>query len=418
MTRRPPIVLDIRLWLAFVGVFATLCSHANSNGLVVYLSDYLSGDYYFAPLPELMADPSQQSFIQPAKLSLPKDFRRSVELGNHDIAGDGTEIVFAARTKRRKDWDIYTGRTDYTNGRITDIVRIVSTRGVRDEDPRFDWSRDANGLHRIVYKCGGDICVYANSAISKVIEDSDCELWAPSFNSEGSAVSYARRCDGSGSDRIWYAYLNAPENREQVPLPGGEGGPDRFAHFQDPEALIYSHVMADTGAASLWRYYPPTRKFDRLTLNTNTNSDDDAYPDKSNPNRIAYIGWQEGSGYNLFIYEGGVSYKLSHNVPMLAPVIFQLENSSEPPNPPPSSGDISLGTSGYKVKGRQKADLTWTGATGTDIDVFRDGANVATTDNDGAYTDPINRKGGGSYTYLVCEAGTSNCSNESVVSFN
>ena len=82
----------------------------------------------------------------------------------------------------------------------------------------------------------------------------------------------------------------------------------------------------------------------------------------------------------------------------------------------PPSGGISLSVAAYKVKGVQKADLTWSGATSTTVDVFRDGTKIATT-NEGAYTDNINKKGGGSYTYTVCEAGTSACSNEATASY-
>ena len=76
-----------------------------------------------------------------------------------------------------------------------------------------------------------------------------------------------------------------------------------------------------------------------------------------------------------------------------------------------SSGDFTLNVSAYKVRGTLYADLTWSGATSTDIDVYRDGSLVATTANDGAYTDGPVGKGGGSATYQVCEAGTSTCSN-------
>ena len=80
-------------------------------------------------------------------------------------------------------------------------------------------------------------------------------------------------------------------------------------------------------------------------------------------------------------------------------------------------GGFTLSVSGYKVKGVQHADLTWSGATATSVDVYRDGSKLTTTANDGTYTDTINRKGGGSYTYKVCEAGTSTCSNEATVVF-
>ena len=78
---------------------------------------------------------------------------------------------------------------------------------------------------------------------------------------------------------------------------------------------------------------------------------------------------------------------------------------------------ISLSVLAYKVRGLQKADLSWSDATSTNVDVYRDGALIATTPNDGFYTDDINARGGGSYTYQICEAGTSTCSNEATASY-
>lgn len=82
----------------------------------------------------------------------------------------------------------------------------------------------------------------------------------------------------------------------------------------------------------------------------------------------------------------------------------------------PSTSGITLTATGYKVKGRQKVDLTWTG-TSAAIDIYRDGSVITATTNDGAYTDNIDNRGGGSYTYRVCEAGTSTCSNDATVTF-
>jgi thermitase len=91
--------------------------------------------------------------------------------------------------------------------------------------------------------------------------------------------------------------------------------------------------------------------------------------------------------------------------------------TADVPAPPPAN--ISLSATGYKVKGLQKVDLRWTGASSAYVDVWRNGAIVsaAAESNDGAYTDPINRNGSGSYTYKLCEAGTATCSNEAVVVF-
>ncbi len=83
-----------------------------------------------------------------------------------------------------------------------------------------------------------------------------------------------------------------------------------------------------------------------------------------------------------------------------------------------STGDeINLSATGYKIKGLQKVDLTWSGATSGDIAITRNGNDLATTNNDGAYTDNIDLRGNGSYTYKICEAGTATCSNEISVNF-
>ena len=76
-----------------------------------------------------------------------------------------------------------------------------------------------------------------------------------------------------------------------------------------------------------------------------------------------------------------------------------------------------MSASGYKVQGRQRADLSWTGATSSNVDVYRDGSLIVTTSNDGAYTDNINRKGGGSYTYQICEEASSTCTTTVTVNF-
>lgn len=81
------------------------------------------------------------------------------------------------------------------------------------------------------------------------------------------------------------------------------------------------------------------------------------------------------------------------------------------------SGGFTLSTTGYKVKGRQKADLSWSGASGASVDVYRDGLLVVTTSNDGSHTDAIDARGNGSYVYQVCEAVSSTCSNTSTVAF-
>jgi hypothetical protein len=81
----------------------------------------------------------------------------------------------------------------------------------------------------------------------------------------------------------------------------------------------------------------------------------------------------------------------------------------------PDSGRLAVRA--YKVKGQQKADLTWSGLDGASVDVYRNGSRVASPANSGGMTDHINKNGGGSYRYKVCVSGTATCSNEAAVSF-
>ncbi|HYO46801.1 MAG TPA: S8 family serine peptidase [Gemmatimonadota bacterium] len=94
---------------------------------------------------------------------------------------------------------------------------------------------------------------------------------------------------------------------------------------------------------------------------------------------------------------------------------YAAVTGSAPPPPPPS--DITLAVSKRQDRNRWFADLSWSGATGASVDVYRNGALGTTTANDGAYSENLGRKPKGTFTYKVCEAGTTTCSNEASISF-
>lgn len=95
--------------------------------------------------------------------------------------------------------------------------------------------------------------------------------------------------------------------------------------------------------------------------------------------------------------------------------IYEVAPGESGASPPPP---ISLSARGYKVKGRQRVDLTWSGATSAEVDIRRNGLPLATTANDTSYTDNIDQKGSGTYRYVLCEAGSSTkCSAEVTVTF-
>ena len=87
------------------------------------------------------------------------------------------------------------------------------------------------------------------------------------------------------------------------------------------------------------------------------------------------------------------------------------------PDPDPAPSSIVLAARGYKVKGQQRVDLTWSGAQTTGVVIHRNTSTIPTS-NDGSHTDSLNVKGAGTYTYKVCDTATpAVCSNSVTVTF-
>ena len=69
------------------------------------------------------------------------------------------------------------------------------------------------------------------------------------------------------------------------------------------------------------------------------------------------------------------------------------------------------------MKGVRYADLSWSGSTASQLDVYRNGARITTVANDSSHTDRIGGKGAGTFRYKLCGAGTTTCSNEAAIIF-
>jgi lysyl endopeptidase len=83
----------------------------------------------------------------------------------------------------------------------------------------------------------------------------------------------------------------------------------------------------------------------------------------------------------------------------------------------PGSASIILSLQQIKSKGVKYVKLTWTGAVGTNVNIYRNGSLLVTTTNDGEYTDDLGKRPSGTYTYKVCETDASACSNEPSVTY-
>jgi len=73
---------------------------------------------------------------------------------------------------------------------------------------------------------------------------------------------------------------------------------------------------------------------------------------------------------------------------------------------------------GSKVRGVDTVNLSWSGATSANVDIYRNGSLfVVNVPNTGSYTDNTGQKGHATFTYQVCNAGTQTCSNQAMVTF-
>jgi PKD repeat protein len=79
---------------------------------------------------------------------------------------------------------------------------------------------------------------------------------------------------------------------------------------------------------------------------------------------------------------------------------------------------IALNVTGRTDATKQYMTLLWSGATGTTVDVYRDGRFLNNQVNDGKYINTHGLPGAASYAYKVCQPATTNCSNSATVTFS
>lgn len=74
--------------------------------------------------------------------------------------------------------------------------------------------------------------------------------------------------------------------------------------------------------------------------------------------------------------------------------------------PPPTTSTITIALSSSRSSKNLTTDIRWSGASGASVDLYRNGAKLSTTPNDGHFRDVVRVKGSGTITYRVCQAGS------------
>jgi PKD repeat protein len=123
--------------------------------------------------------------------------------------------------------------------------------------------------------------------------------------------------------------------------------------------------------------------------------------------------WQLGNGSNSTAKEPSVIYPAVRSYSVTLTVTDNTGKSSFVTRlisvSPPAVTPVRLSLSASVNENRQYVLATWSGLTGSSVEIYRDGVLLMTTPNDG-HVNTIVPRGGSTYTYKVCERGKSRCS--------
>ena len=114
------------------------------------------------------------------------------------------------------------------------------------------------------------------------------------------------------------------------------------------------------------------------------------------------------AGHDVYFGHGIVKAKAAHDY-------LTANGCGGGVTPPPTGGDISANATVSFAKGKNQVSLTWSGASTSTVDIYRNGSFRTNTNNDGSYSESFKRSG--TYTYKVCDQGSDNCSADVTVSF-
>ena len=138
----------------------------------------------------------------------------------------------------------------------------------------------------------------------------------------------------------------------------------------------------------------------------------------------AFISWQHDE---TFLNQSGMGAAMdalsdkAQNRPTTTCRRRAVQDPDEPPPPEQQPGivGIQLSVKGWSTRTQLFMGLTWSGAQGSTVRLYRNGVLLRTTENDGRATTTKLTRTPGTYSFTVCETGSSaRCSNIARVTFN
>ena len=203
----------------------------------------------------------------------------------------------------------------------------------------------------------------------------------------------------------------------------GAGGRDNsfgYGLVQAADAVAY--LGGGGGGGDPQPNSPPTASF---TFNcTDLGCTFDGSGSSDTDGSISSYNWNFGDGETAtgettsHTYAGGGTYDVTLTVTDNEGATDAVSQEVTVSAPNTGGGDgVTLSAVGYKVRGVHTVDLSWEGASGGVV-VTRDETTIVYTGSDTSVTDSTGNKGGGSYTYVVCESASGGaCSDPVTVTF-
>jgi hypothetical protein len=178
-------------------------------------------------------------------------------------------------------------------------------------------------------------------------------------------------------------------------------------------SLVVGLNVIDGGIPNLsWMNASEVQQFGSVLLSS-------SYP-------CAFLSWKYDTG---FLNQPGMRTAMqvlsdkAENRPTVSCRRRAVQDPGEPPPPPenppqlPGVSGIKLSLTGWEGTNRLYTKLTWSGAQGSTVKLIRNGVLLRTTVNDGRATTVRVGARSGTFSFKVCETGSTRCSNIASITF-